>query len=493
MNEKPEGTPNPLNPNPEPVMIGEDSLDANPSETVGQPAAPASETMAQPEPVSQPVEPVAQPEAQPAPDVVIGGQPKKKKTGLIIGVFVCLLIAVGCGVAAILLTMKGGGDPVTAAIGKLLSGNTSSNTSLSGSFEVMIDNEDSPISAVKVELDGKFVQNSMVNSSSAKITLTPTAGSDKISFEASEVYSSDGSLYIKLDGVGDALEDIIDLTTTKTVTPTNNLDIQTEMNCYNEAGELTNCEEMVTDLSSGMFDEIVAIVDLIDGEWLMITTDEMASLFDGYTSETGSLTCMLDLMDDVKSNNNSAAELYNKNPFVTSTTEGLTVSKHSNTLYKLGFDSEKLKSYLDSAKDNDLLNKVSSCMGQEVRGSIDTEALTDALSELPDIYIEIDSNNDITRFYTKFEMPSGAEVDCVEDYYSLDDEAYLDDDGFVDDEEWDEMDGYYGTDCLPDDSSFGGTVIVDFDFAYPETINIAEPTEYTTFSELFQQLFSLGV
>ena len=134
MNENSGGTPNPLNPSP---------LDANPSEPIEEvhqepvQEKPVSVNPVEPVPAPEPTpEPIPEPELKPLTEELVqesvmvnsldpegrpmekaaettAVEPKKKKTSLIVGLVICLFIAVGCGVAAILMMMNTAKDPVS--------------------------------------------------------------------------------------------------------------------------------------------------------------------------------------------------------------------------------------------------------------------------------------------------------------------------------------------------------------------------------------------
>ena len=72
--------------------------------------------------------------------------------------------------------------------------------------------------------------------------------------------------------------------------------------------------------------------------------------------------------------------------------------------------------------------------------TINTDALINQLGELPDLYAEVDNDYNFSRIYFV--------VDSSSDY----------------------------------------TLTTDFSFTYPETINVAEPTEYKDFSDFMQEM-----
>ncbi len=177
------------------------------------------------------------------------------------------------------------------------------------------------------------------------------------------------------------------------------------------------------------------MLEMVDGEWLRISVDELGQITSAM-SEDGETPCMVNLVGNINKYNNSVAELYNKNPFITSTTKDVTVAaKGGGPVHKVVLDSENLNNFVSAMQNSSLAQDLSSCMNE-------INDLTSEVSNLPEIYVEVDKDYNFTRLYFTSE---------------------------------------------PEDADM--TLTTDLGFSYPENINIAEPTEYKDFSSVVQEIF----
>lgn len=456
MDEKPEGTPNPLNPNP---------LDANPSESMKE-VNEVSVTEVRKQPTSESVSVQAvetveslDPSGRPMEKVVETAAPKKrKKTGLIIGFVVCLFIAVGCGVAAILMLMNGDKDPVAAAMKKLMSGEGPTNVVVDGSIEFNTNDNSLPISKMIVDLKSQTKAGSMINASSADVTLV-LADNNEVTFGFEEVYATTGELYFKIDGVADLLEKINIIQLLSGQPTVNNVDCATngadDVNCLVQT---TDCETDGTcEITDYLIEDIDAIasqdegfsevinlllgaVKVIDGEWLKVSVDELGMLSNGMTVDSN-MSCMINMVDSINTNSNSAAELYNKNPFLGSTTENVTIDSKLNPVRELTIDDEALADFVNSIQNSEMTKELYDCLGWENNVTVTAGDVAAAISQFPAIYVEVDKDDNFSRLY----MVTQAE-----------------------------------------DAT--GTITIDLSFSYPTKINVSEPVEYMTFEDVVQKV-----
>lgn len=472
MNENPEGTANPLSQNPG-VGPGVNSspLDANPADA--QPleqivqdvqatsAANAANTSAN---VTQ--NPMARPMEQ-AP-VISEEKPKKKKTGLIIGIIIAAVVLIGGIAAAIVVMNLNRGDVVAKAMEKIITGNAPSNVAIDGTFTLTPNDEESPITNLTITLDSEGATNSLLNNSVAKITANFTTG-DEVSFEFDEIYAANGELFLKLDGVTGAIEDytaalqntmpddpaLLDTTiegTTEDVT-IDTTEVAPEVAPETAPEAVTEdaalLDEPVSDESMGAFGflgEYMSILETVDGEWLRISLDDLNSLTGAENPEEQSstdTTCLVNFVSNIQNYGNSLAETYSKNPFIASTTEGVTIaSKSGEPVYKVTINSEKLDAFMNEFKNSNLISDLMGCMGYE-GATVNIDNVVADLSNLPDFYVEVDKDFNFTRLY------------------------------FVSD--------------LKDSDL---TLTTDLGFTYPTNINVAEPEEYRNLSDVIQEIFT---
>ena len=416
MDNNPEGTPNPLNPNP---------LDANPSEPIeNKPTQPISQpiteelveesiTVESLDPEGRPMEKVA--EAAPAPK-------KKKKTGLIIGMIICLFIAVGCGVAAILLMMNKESDPVVAAMKKLMNGDTPSNIMIDGDIEMTINEKSSPISKVSVNLGGQMKTNSPIRTVNTEMVLTFTDGS-QTDFEVSEVYNEDGDIFFKAEGLSSVLEKMFSQSSTTEGEPVLDLDMLSGQNGF------------------GDFEMLFGIIEVIDGEWLKISMDNYNEFVNNVTP-TGDLSCMMDFVEKINKDSSSAIDLYNKNPFLSSTTEGININSKYNQVRQIAIDNTAFSNFINSVSNSELTKDLYDCVGLRGNLNVSEADVAEIMKQIPAVYVEIDKDNNFSRLYMEYATDNN------------------------------EM-----------------TVVIDVAFSYPANINITEPEEYVPLEQMLQTVF----
>ena len=407
MNENPGEMPNPLNPTPA----------ASPEPNNPAPAAPSVEPSPTPAPApteATPAEAAPDPMARPmeqAPAAVPVAEPKKKKTGLIIGIVIAAVLLIGGAVAALLLLGGNKGDAVSAAVEKLMSGDVPPYTTMNGTIDVAISDTSSPVSNLKIALDANTSTSSLINSTTADVTATLTSG-DSVTVELSEIYAENGDLYIKIDKLGEAVKDLI-------------------------SSVYGDMDEDVVDEAMG---SINGVVKMIDGKWLKLSVDELKSMMSS-TSDNDSMKCLTDFVGNAKSHNNSLAEMYRKNPFIGSTTEGVTIASKNSTVYKIVIDSEKYGAFSSEVQSSDLIKDFYECAG--VKEADIATSSTEQLSDLPAMYVEVDKDNNFSRFYSSMDV-TGADA----------------------------------------------SVIMDLGFTYPASINVAEPTESESFMTVFQKVIT---
>lgn len=422
MNEKPGETSNPLNQAPAGGTSAAPALDANPSEPVINAQAA--------DPMARPMEQAATTTEKPAP---------KKKTGLIVGIIVALALVIGGVVAAVvLLGANRGGDPVARAIAKIMQGEAPENIAVNGSIEFETNTSSSLITGVRIDIDSKMITKSLINTSKAKLTLA-TLNNDKIELDITETYAADGDLFFKVDGLADAIEDYIEV----------NIDYyEKEYGVSVSKDELASSFEFVDD-----------IVDLVDGEWLRVSTDEIEQLSKMSSDYTTSSECVTEFAIDSKNNANMLTELYSRNPFITSTTEGVTLASNGNgPVYKVTLDSAKFAGFFNDFQSTDAMKELLDCNGQTAT-NVSEEDAESVIKQLPPVYVEVDNDDNFTRLY--FKADYGEEIDC-----------------YCDESE--------DCDC-PDGNSV--TFTTDLTFSFPDNVDVVEVTDYTDLTEVIEKIF----
>lgn len=436
MNDNPEGMPTetPVAPTTESTTTPEVST----PETVASPAPSASEPTINPDPMARPMEKAEQPEvAKP-----------KKKTGLIVGLIIGLVVLIGGGVAiALVLLNSEKPDAVSQAFSKVMEGKAPTNMVVDGSINFAISDTKVPFENIKLDLKSEGIATSFINSSSAVMTATLRDGDD-IKINLDEVYASSGDLYFKVDGIEGALKDletvygILNLSQTEKL-ETSALETTTEGTTIEETTELdeTTLEVKVDDTT---FMEtlivLLGVVKPVDGEWLKLSMDELSTITQNTTNQSN-LNCFVDFVGNVGNNTNTLADTYRRNPFVQSTNEKLLVASKNNPIYKVVLNEENFNGFVKSTTDSVMAEQLFNCLGYS-NAEVDTGSIIEDLKQLPDLYVEVDNDLNFTRLYFVSEINNGD----VE-------------------------------------------ITTDLGFSYPTNINVAEPLEYKDFSEVISEIF----
>ena len=402
------------------------------AQPVRQAPAPAARPIGQTAtPVAEPVAPEARPmEQAPAAD----GAPRssKKKTGLIIAGVVALFLAIGCGVAATLLLLNPGGDPVATAVQRLMSGESGSKLAVNGTINGTF-GDDSMVSDLNITLDGKADLMAKISSANIGISARLAGNDEALSINAEEISTGDGDLFIKLDNLSEAIENYgKGLNSSEPTT-------QIIEDCDLENAE--DCMVDVTTMDSGSAVDIsqyAVLFELFENKWFRISADDLTG--DDLDMDTDTVQCLNTLYEDIKNSANSLSGVYKDYPFITSSTENITIAKRQNPIYRVIIDGENLANYLKVANDLPAMDSFRACAGAQ-NAEIDTEEIKNAIAEMPELYVEVDNNRNFTRLYTEFTI-DGLDAD----------------------------------------------ITLDLNFSYPESVNVSEPTEYENFSDFMQKL-----
>ena len=380
MNENPEGTPNPLNPAPaDEAKTDTAPVEPAPAEARAEAPAPAAEA---PAPVSE----------EPAGTVV---EPvKKKKTGLIVLIVILALAIIGGAVAAILILNpfgngngggSGGGDKdaVSKAIVKLLSSTEGpKKLGTKGTVEVTAGSASIPFKTIDATIDAGY--DVETGKSSGDVTLgVALSSTDEINIKVSEMLV-DKKLYLKA-------------TTDKEVDTTD----------IDEDDETAQYSLM-----------IASFINMLGGKWIsMSLTDATSGLPSGSTNETAQ--CLIEAMKDTSDTKIDLGGIYQNNKFVTSSTDSLKISKKNDPLYKLGVDSEKAASFVNAVANELGSSDAAKCIDTTSSEEVTAEQISEIVKELPDVYVEVNSDYNFTRFYTNYTASDeslGIKVDLTLNY-----------------------------------------------------------------------------
>ncbi len=364
MNDNPEGTPNPLNPAPE-APVAAEPVAAEPVATEPAVSTPAAEPVSEPTKI-EPVAPAA---------------PKKKgKAGIIIGIILGL-VAIGCGVAAILIffVFNKGGDQITDAMTKLLNGDNR-NIAISGSYTA------DESTSMPISFDYNAQIDTVAKAGIVNVNISGNLGGMDLNSTVEARLPGDDKAYLKIGGIKSIFTKALN---------------QSGANCEGSACD-AYLEMMISSMKTAnpQFGIFASLIEL-DDKWIMFDNATISSMF---TLPTGMK------LDDISSHKNEVVDTYKKYPFLKSSTNDLKIAKKSNTLYRVEFDYDKLASFT-----NELASKNGSS------SNVTADSLKQSMEKAGDVYVEIDGSNNFTRFYAggqdfDISYPSSVNVVAPSDY-----------------------------------------------------------------------------
>ena len=358
MNENPEGTPNPFNPNQNTAPNG----------------TPVNTT-----PVGS-LDPTGRNMEQPPTNPETNTKPKK--TGLIAAI-IAGAFALIIGTIALVIVLMGisKNDPVTEALKKIMNGDSYKNITIDGDINLTINSPLSPIKQLDINLNSELVANSTINSSRAKLTLVDSSNNDYTA-TIEEVYANSGDLYFKIEGIDDLLKDENFLNLILGVTPT-----------YDDTAP--------TNTIVSQLEPIFSIISSYDSTWLRVSTSELQEATGSIdqTDVSSSLSCLSNLAQSTNKNRNSALEVYSKYPFVISDSKNVLIASKQNPVYKINLDAKNLAAFFNTMEDTELGKSISACLNQRNTMTITESDAQNLINNMPDIYVEVNGNNDFTRLY----------------------------------------------------------------------------------------------
>ena len=248
---------------------------------------------------------------------------------------------------------------------------------------------------------------------------------------------------MKIDGITDLLDDSL-WAKQGVAANTQSQPIENEVkNKETTQDETTTNKEKVQMILEGAFKNIRTK----EGTWIKVPINDLGTVFDSSVVERNELTCAAKFIIDANNGiGNILSGSYLNYPFITSTDKNLAVESVRSPIYKIVVDEENFRNFVQETENSVAVSNLTSCLGYK---SYENKAdkLTAAVQKLPDVYVEVDENNNFTRLYSTMGLVSTC---CTE-----------------------------GTECTEDcDDRLEATVTIDFNFAYLDTVNVPEPVEY---------------
>lgn len=420
MNDNPEGTPNPLDKSP--TM---DNINNNQTQAITPPNTQTMPNNNITSPVVASNNPLTPANNEISPQLETTELSKKPNKGKIAAIITCLALLI-CGIVAVAVILLNSNrtDAVSLAMQKIMSGNAPSNIAIDGTINILLNNEESPLKRININLDSDIAVGSMINTSSAVLTFTDKDNKD-YSVKVNEVYANDSDLYFEIEGARDAIEE------------SGLLDMLSKFNGDSESN--TESDETNSQMSKA----ILGIIESVDGVYLRLSADELSSIKQQSLGNSSVLSCITDMVTKLEKNSSSTTQLYNKYPFVTSSSEKIPITSKQNPIYMIWVDEEKFTNYASEMKNTEIATAMYSCLGWDNNVAITKDDVAKITSKIPNIYAEINEENNFTRLYLESDINDGV-----------------------------------------------ATATIDLGFSYPSAVNVSEPVEYTDFSDFMQTVFT---
>ena len=465
MEEQPQGTPNPLNPN-----LNAMPLDANPSEPV-RPVKPAEPT--------EPVKP-----AEPVKSVTPPARPMSARPGRPIGMMRPMSPAPKPAPRPIVPTTP---TPVTPPVSDSI-GTLGMVTNLDGTPSDRIDPLNRPMTKlaepepVKPDSEAKtkakaknarkrkglfvgmmvslFVAIAcgmaalLIMLNTPKPDMVATAVNRLVSGNTPENVMVDGTIDLKAKNSNAEISSIkISLGTEAVIkTKINSTMAKLDFNMKNGSSFSVSIFEIYaangdlylkvdglkslmenTDFLSGLTADAESL-KYADSSWIRMPMDNLSSILG--SKEDSEALCVMDVVGDFNNSGNTLSGIYLNNPFIGSTDQDLTLTGERDPIYKVVIDDQKLQAFANGAHDTTAIKNLVGCLGRKSATNV-TDEFVKIIQQLPEIYAEVNGEANLTRVFFNTEVG-----------------------------DW--------------------RVEADFWLSYPVNVNVPEPVEYLEFSEIIQ-------
>lgn len=333
---------------------------------------------------------------------------KKKRKNLLIGLLVAAILLGGGGAfAAMAIIANQPQNIIASSIGNFFS---AEQVNVDGTINLDIKNSEfMGLNSATLTLDS---QNSSASGSSATATLQldiPSI-SNVPTLNFSEVFLSDGVLYLKADGIKNLYDEVaygnyyntimsqvqaqyqyqaVDECTATATDP------EVMYKCYDlYDAELTpEAAESISNVATGILNQIGDAINSIDGQWVEISLDgilssELTASLDTATRQTitTAYNCAVDTINTLPDYSGELSDLYNKNPFINMTANG--------DFYDITLEAEPLANYLNATPQTNLVKDFVTCAGGTVPDDATLGITTDSAAYFVDYLPQISAKFD---------------------------------------------------------------------------------------------------
>ena len=313
-----------------------------------------------------PERPVMSPTTPPAPmqplPTAFQQPPKKKRTGLIVGIVLGSIAVIGI-ITAVLLYFLWWQNPQKVVTDALVGAVTAQKSITSSTMTVKSDD-------FNIAVSMKGSADSPKSSFDTKVKMSSKHLGDFGEFELqlAGVMDEKGTIYLKADGLQKIMDKAVELAVEFT---TSSYDSATP-----SPSEMAEVERQVRQ----MFEPIVK---KIDGQWLKIAIDDF--------SETKEAKCMADALVEIQNDDSYMQEvgsIYRAHPFIV-TKDTKVESRNGATGYEIDLlgGRDKAKDFANAMKDSKITKKLNECVedttssDSEYDADVDNSEVDDALRD----------------------------------------------------------------------------------------------------------------
>ncbi len=335
-------------------------------------------------------------------------QPKKKRTGLIVGIIIALLILGGGGTIAALAIIKN--QPENILIDSFNNLLNAKQVAVTGSFNLNPGNEmKQHIGPINIKINSETSNSNSSTSSSISVDY-PSLG-QPINLDFGEVAMSEGVYYIKASGLkkiyDGVLHDIVEEQLISQIEDQYSYslirqcreieDRETYNNCINQAYTVTdpiilaNIQSQVATIQN----HIENIISDVDDKWFEFSTEDIldSNLIKQYIDQKTrdsiikARDCYNNTFNRLSDYSSELSNLYSNNQFIT-------MQADQDSFYKVSFNADKLTNYISAIPKTKLVNDFASCnditLTEDMFTPPSTNQISNIIDILPNIYMKFD-------------------------------------------------------------------------------------------------------
>lgn len=304
---------------------------------------------------------------------------KKSKKGLLAAIAGFIIVAGGAVATVLIVNAQNSPENVTLdAITKTLKSPTHTMT---GKMEVAtstISAADSNVTykgSIVLELEGS--NNNIANTSSATVTVKTGSTSDFV-FRFDEVFSEDGTLYLKGSDLSDFINSVIS----------------------------TFSDYLKSEPLASITNKVKVLIKKIGANWWRVSIDDVLEILGSDSQDLANqYHCVIDAAKNLFSDSSldTLSNIYKDHQFINAKKYDGSITSFTGTAYEASVDTAKLTEFWNAYITSEPMTKISSCDPEDSQArSVFNETSEEQLSAAKDkkVYLDIDNGHNLVGFYT---------------------------------------------------------------------------------------------